>query len=170
MTLVGLLADTHDHQSNLEKILAFYSEKGVTHLLHAGDVVAPFVKRWFPTAFVEAVDIHVVFGNNDGERDGLRKQFEDIATHHGDFGRIEIDGLSFALYHGTMKPVIDALIASGNYDVVVTGHTHHPVYTTHENGTIHVNPGEACGYLTGEPSAVVFDTQRREIVAKWPVV
>ena len=51
---------------------------------------------------------------------------------------------------------IDALVASGHYDLVVYGHTHQ--IDLREGPCVVVNPGEACGYLSGRATVVVLDT------------
>jgi predicted phosphodiesterase len=68
-----------------------------------------------------------VFGNNDGERSGLKKKC-------GELGFMEIqDTLSFEyasktffVNHGTSERVIEDAIQSQRYDYVLHGHTHVP--------------------------------------------
>ena len=74
---IGIMADSHD---NLEKIAAavevFNNEK-VELVLHAGDFIAPFTAR--PLKYLKC-PLTGVFGNNDGEKFGLLKQFEGIGN------------------------------------------------------------------------------------------
>jgi hypothetical protein len=39
---VGLISDTHDNLPQIEKAVAFFNDKGVDFVIHAGDFVAPF--------------------------------------------------------------------------------------------------------------------------------
>jgi hypothetical protein len=62
---VGVISDSHDNLPNLRYALRALVEQGVGVLFHCGDLISPFVTRElgsFPGA------VHVVFGNNDGDR------------------------------------------------------------------------------------------------------
>jgi len=52
------------------------------------------------------------------------------------------------------------VVESGRYDLVVTGHTHERKIS--DSGTVTVNPGELCGYLSGEMTMALLDTDRME--------
>jgi putative phosphoesterase len=53
------------------------------------------------------------------------------------------------------------LIKSESFNIIVHGHTHKAeVYS--KGKTLIVNPGEACGYLTGKSTIAVLNTERRE--------
>ena len=62
-----------------------------------------------------------------------------------------------ALIRCTHKYIVDSLVGSGIYDVVVRGHTH----TTEmiEGKTLLVNPGEVCGYLSGRRTVALLDLE-----------
>ena len=59
----------------------------------------------------------------------------------------------------TKQGVIEALAQSGKFDYVFSGHTHAVVNEKKENGVIVLNPGEACGYLTGNGTFAIIDTK-----------
>ena len=42
-------------------------------------------------------------------------------------------------------------------DVIITGHTHEIVNETRD-GVLHLNPGEACGWLTDRCTVALLDT------------
>jgi putative phosphoesterase len=54
--------------------------------------------------------------------------------------------------------VIDAIEASGMYDLLVRGHTH--TASVKEDRTLVVNPGEVCGYLTGRKTVAIFEPEK----------
>ena len=54
---------------------------------------------------------------------------------------------------------IEALAQSGNFDIVLSGHTHLIVNKKYENNVLVLNPGEACGYLTGKGSFAIVETE-----------
>ncbi|CVK32888.1 putative enzyme [Methanoculleus bourgensis] len=71
-------------------------------------------------------------------------------------------GMTIALLHGDDRELLQALIGRKAFDVVVHGHTHQ-VGVRKLGGTLVVNPGETCGYLTGRPTIAVLDTVARDV-------
>jgi putative phosphoesterase len=101
--------------------------------------------------------LYFVFGNSDGDKLMLIKLFEEIgATACGDFGDLTIDGLHIALLHGTNEALVKALARSGEFDVVVRGHTHDPGVKIIEGVPV-INPGEASGVLSGKSTVAILD-------------
>ena len=156
--IVGLIADTHDRLKMVDKAIEMLNEQEVKLVLHAGDYVAPFVIPRFKELNAKLVG---VFGNNDGDRELLKKKFSDLGLEiHGGFAELNVDGLKIALLHGHEEELLNALINSEGFDVVVHGHTHKAeIYR--KGKTLIVNPGEACGYLSGKPTIALLDTNER---------
>jgi hypothetical protein len=155
--LIGVLSDTHD---NLPKIAAageLFAERGVELILHAGDYVAPFALRALLAAGIPLVG---VFGNNDGERAGLKKQ---CPTLYESPHRLEAAGRAVVLAHDPAE-----LAGAGQADLVVHGHTHEP--GVRRDGALVLNPGEAGGWLSGRCTAAIVDleTMHVEIVELGP--
>ena len=158
--LVGLIADTHDRLSMIDKAVKKLNEEDVELVLHAGDYVAPFVIPKFKELKAKLIG---VFGNNDGDRELLKKRFTEYEglEIRGSFTEIVVDGLKIALLHGSEEELLKALINSEGFDVVVHGHTHKAeVYR--KDKTLIVNPGEVCGYLFSKSTIALLDTGRRE--------
>ncbi|MDI6691366.1 MAG: metallophosphoesterase [Candidatus Bathyarchaeota archaeon] len=158
--LIGLMADTHDNLPMVEKAIKKLNEEGAALVLHAGDYVAPFVIPKFKELKAKLIG---VFGNNDGDRELLKKRFSEHEglEIRGNFAEIKVDGLRIALLHGTEEELLKALIENETFDVVVHGHTHKAeIYR--KGKTLVVNPGEVCGYLSGKPTVAVFDTIKYE--------
>lgn len=156
--LIGILADTHDNIPKTRDAVAYLNDAKVGLVLHAGDVIAPFM---IETLKDLAVPVVGVFGNNDGDQQLLMKMcaLHPHISFGGSFARFSADGLSVALTHGTDRDLLDALIGGGTFDLVVCGHTHRP--EVREQGkTLVVNPGEVCGYLSGRSTVAVTDTAR----------
>jgi putative phosphoesterase len=156
--IVGLIADTHDRLKMVDKAIEMLNEQEVKLVLHAGDYIAPFVIPRFKELNAKLVG---VFGNNDGDRELLKKKFSDLGLEiHGGFAELNVDGLKIALLHGHEEELLNALINSEGFDVVVHGHTHKAeIYR--KGKTLIVNPGEACGYLSGKPTIALLDTNER---------
>ncbi len=79
----------------------------------------------------------------------------------GNFAEIAAKGYKIALLHGSDEELMESLIAGGNYDFVVHGHTH-TAETYRKAKTLVVNPGEVCGYLTGRATVALLDTNKRQ--------
>lgn len=152
--MIGIISDSHDNLAAIRKAVEFFNKKHVMAVLHAGDIISPFTVR----AFKELTPkLYFVFGNNDGDRITLTKRFEEIgAVSCGDFGDLTIDGLHIALLHGTDETLVKALAKSGDFDVVIRGHTHDPGVRILE-GTPIINPGECSGVLSGKCTVAILE-------------
>jgi putative phosphoesterase len=139
--LIGLISDSHDHVPHIRQAVEIFKKRKVKLVLHAGDFCSPFTVPPF-----EGLQMKGVFGNNDGDHYLLMKKFSDIGAEClGTFGELEIDGRKIALYHGTDAPITAALEQCGNYDVVVSGHTHEKKAEM-VDGALAINPGTAHGF------------------------
>ncbi len=158
--LIGLVSDTHDNLPMVDKVVEELNRRDVNLVLHAGDYVAPFVVPKLKKIKARLIG---VFGNNDGDRELLKKRFDESEglEMRGNFAGISFAGLKIGLLHGDEVELLKALIDSESFDVVVHGHTHKA--EVYQRGkTLIVNPGEACGYLSGRPTIALFDTGSRE--------
>ncbi len=150
---VGIVSDTHDDAAVVER---FSGEAEA--VIHCGDVVAPFSATPFDADF----EFYCVRGNNDGEWK-LRSTVEEFGTYLGEMGELELGGATFAAYHGTSQPIVDALVECGNYDYVVHGHTHGRVHEE-RGGTVSINPGGMPIPPAPDPQcAVLVDTESDDV-------
>jgi putative phosphoesterase len=157
---VGLISDTHDNLSMVERALVIFKREGVEAIVHAGDWVAPFTVRKFQDF---SGRLYGSYGNNDGEIIGLSRAFREMdAVVRGEFTEFELDGERAVVIHGTYPPVLRAITRSGEFPTIITGHTHIPLIEKQE-GVLLVNPGEACGYLYGRCTVGILDTHEREV-------
>jgi len=151
--MIGIVSDSHDNLEAIREAVVFLNAQNVSMVLHAGDFVAPFTVREWKNL---KCPFHGVFGNNDGEKKGLTRAYLEMGTELKEFEEINSDGKKIALYHGTITEFLSALISGGEYDVVVRGHTHNPEIKK-EGRTLVINPGEICGYLTGNKTLCLLD-------------
>lgn len=155
---IAIISDIHDHISNLRKALKMLQQH-TELLICCGDLCSPFIVDELAKGF-PGKDIHVVFGNNDGD---LYRITTKAATYehlnlYGEFFEREFDGKRFAVSH--FDNIGHALAQSDAYDVVCFGHNHR--YEVGEKGkTLIINPGEIMGELTGSATFVVYDTDNR---------
>lgn len=160
---IAVISDTHDHKENILKAVSLMNERKVDALIHCGDFVAPFVKRWFD-GLNENIkkNFYGVFGNNDGEKLFLKQNLGQICDIVGFQLIKEFDGKRVFAAHMPKLETIDALAESGKFDIILTGHTHDMVNKKMDNGVLVVNPGEACGYLTDKATFAIVDTKKME--------
>lgn len=155
---IGLLSDTHDRLPAIDGLIREMLSRGVDMLLHAGDFCSPFSLRPLLDHNVATAG---VFGRNDGDHEGLKaiaatglgiELFEsphsmDVAGHHillvHDIGDINTRSIE---QHG----------------IVIHGFTHREEMKT-RGDTLIINPGEACGWLNGPPSAAILDLDSRKV-------
>ncbi|GBE55372.1 MAG TPA: metallophosphoesterase [Euryarchaeota archaeon] len=159
MKKIGILSDSHDNMKLLKKAVEKLNKVEIELVLHAGDIVAPFSARLLGEL---KAPVRFVFGNNDGERQLLRKVVGELNSEIDDFLEIEFSGKNIALYHGTDRRILDLIVESQRYFLVATGHTHEK-YIKKVGNTLVVNPGELCGYLTGEATFAVLDLEEGEV-------
>lgn len=153
---IGIISDTHDHVEHINKAVRIFKDENIPLVIHAGDFCSPFAV--FP---FEGLNLVGVFGNNDGDHFRLINNFGSIdATMAGEFFEFEKEGLKFAVYHGTIQEIKEALVKCGTYDVVISGHTHEKELKQVEK-TISINPGTANGF--GKAATIaIFDTESKE--------
>ncbi len=147
---IGILSDTHDNLDLVEKAVYFFNGKKTGFVFHAGDFVAPFTILRLKKL---ACDWRGVFGNNDGERRGLRAVSE---------GRIVPGPLRMRAGDIDIVVVHDIHSLDQRKEkakLVIFGHSHKPEIIR-GSGRLLVNPGECGGWLTGRSTVAVVDTQK----------
>lgn len=149
---VGLIADSHDRVPAIAELVRQIQGAGVGMLLHAGDYCAPFSLKPIEDAHLSWAG---VFGRNDGDPQGLvsRAQSAIGAELFESPHSFELGGRRILLVHD-LGDVSSRSISS--HEVVIHGHTHQQEMKT-RGETLIVNPGEACGWLYGTPSAAILD-------------
>lgn len=158
--IVGIMADTHDRLQMIDKAVRKLNEGGAELVLHAGDYIAGFVVPCFESLKGKLVG---VLGNNDGDREMLKKRFSEFGlAMHGNFAEVAADGVRIALLHGTEEELLNSLINTEAYDVVVHGHLHE-AKTYRKGRTLVINPGEVCGYLSDKPTVAILDTKTMKV-------
>ncbi len=158
---VGLLADTHDRVPAIADLLKVMMSKGVTLVMHAGDYCSPFSLDPFVELNVALLGI---FGRNDGDPEGLNASaargmgMELYESPHS----FEVAGHRILLVHDLGEVNRRSISA---HKFVVHGFTHRQETVT-RGETLIVNPGEACGWLTGNCTGaiLVLETSEVEIV------
>lgn len=139
---LAIASDTHDNISKILKMVEIINEQKVDFFVHAGDFIAPF--SILPFAKLNC-DWLGVFGNNDGEKEGLKKVSQDRIKKGPYY--FDYDHKKIALMHELCESCAD---------IVICGHTH-KLLIENSNKLI-INPGEVCGYITNKSSIVILDS------------
>lgn len=145
---IGVISDTHDRLPTLDAGLELLTQRNVEAIIHPGDVIAPFAAK---RLLAWKGPLHITYGNNDGERHGLKKVLPQIQD-----GPLWVDagGRRILVHH-----FIDWCEASdtAQADIIITGHTHE-VVNERRDGRLFLNPGECCGWVHGRCTVAVLDT------------
>ena len=149
---IGVISDTHDRLPTFRRAIALFNRLNVAAIFHAGDYVAPFAAKLIAPD-VLATPLHCVFGNNDGERKGLKAILPNLVD--GPL-RVQLAGRTIVMHHfiDWLKPA-----DTQGAHVVITGHTHAPVNET-KNGTLYLNPGECCGWVHDRCTIALLDLEK----------
>ena len=155
---VGLIADSHDHVPAIAEFARRFAAAGVGMVLHAGDYCSPFALDPFLSVSLPFAGI---FGRNDGDHEGLRAAAaRGIGTElYESPHSVEVSGQRILMVHD-LGDVSERSIAGHAF--VVHGCSHEREVRTAGESLL-VNPGEACGWLHGIPTAAILDLISKEI-------
>jgi putative phosphoesterase len=151
---IGILSDTHDNIDNIKKAANIFSSLNIELMIHLGDFVAPFTAQYFSDINIKFIGI---FGNNDGEKFGLKKAFSNIGDIYSPPYELLLEEKNFLLLHDPIT--LDAYIKSQKYDYILYGHLHKKDKRTIGKTAI-FNPGEVCGIVSGVASIGYIDTKK----------
>lgn len=123
MTTIGVISDTH----GLLRPEAVNALRGVSQILHAGDVGAPEILE----KLSEIAPVTAVRGNVD--RDAWARKLP-----HSEV--VEVDGVSIYMLH--ILDELDLKPEAAGFRVVIYGHSHVPKSEV-KKGVLYFNPGSA---------------------------
>ncbi len=154
---IGIISDTHENMDRIRAAVELFNREGVETVLHGGDIISPITAKEFSALQAPLIG---VFGNNDGDKLFLTERFREIGTLHNKRWEGTLGGKKFLLIHE--PDMLEALAASGHYDVIVYGHTHRSEISR-KGKTLVINPGEGGGWITGRATAALLDTGTMEV-------
>ena len=118
--MIGIISDTHENEDAIKKAVAVFKNRNIEFAVHCGDIISPPMLEHF-----EGLKMKFVFGNNDGERNGLKMKAQELGYDEiKNELNFKYKDRSFYVYHGTDEEKLDDAIKSNKYDYVLTGHTH----------------------------------------------
>ena len=148
---VGVISDSHDNVPKLRAAVDLLRQRGAEHLIHAGDWVALFAVK---VVVESGIPFTGIFGNNDGEREGIHKLTPHVYREPHAF---ELGGRRIVLVHDLSKLPREAI---GGADVVIYGHTHQ--VAVEKGPPLLLNPGECCGWVTEKCTVALLDLDTLE--------
>ena len=146
---IAIISDVHDNLWALADLLPRLATSDA--LLCLGDYCAPFTMSAIGEGF--SGPVHVVFGNNDGDRVLLSTVAAEAGnvTVHGQYAELTLGGRLIAMTH--LPEIASAIAAGERHDLVCHGHNHQRKQTS-VGRTILLDPGEVmarfgvCSYGT----------------------
>lgn len=147
--IIGIISDTHDNLPQIEKAVKLFNREKVGFVLHAGDFIAPFTIDKLKKLSCEWLG---VFGNNDGEKKGLRAKSEGRIRNPP--LRVKLSGSKITVIHD--RDTID--LEKEKADLIIFGHSH-KVEFGKKYGKLIINPGECSGWISGKPTVAVVDLE-----------
>jgi putative phosphoesterase len=145
------MADSHENLVTIRRAVEVFRANRCDLVVHAGDFIAPF-------AAGELGDLNcpikAVYGNCDGEKQGLKTTFETLGIIQKAPFFFKHQGLNFALVHlgSTLAP----LLTRGGFDIIIFGHTHKPEIRS-EKSALLINPGESGGWVSGKSTVALLN-------------
>ncbi len=158
---VCIVSDSHDRRDLLKAAVTEAKQLGASAVLHAGDVVAPTALRPLQEL---GLPVHVIHGNNEGDIYAmmmLAQEPNSVIHYHGMEAGIELGGRRIFIVH--YPHYARAMALTGDWDLVCTGHDHHPDISRIESPVtgkecVIANPGSIAG-LGPAPSYIFGDLE-----------
>ena len=126
---IGILSDTHKKEKRSQKVIDHLVQNGAEFLVHAGDIVRPAMLEQLVNSGLRYV---AVYGNNDSHLHEVHNNYNLVQEPH-----------YFKLAKTKFKLMHLPFFLSPDTEVVLYGHTH-TFDCEFTNGTLFLNPGEAC--------------------------
>ena len=126
---IGLLSDTHKKVDYSQTAIDHLVNEGAEFLIHCGDIVKEEMLQQLKNSGRRYV---AVYGNNDPHLAEVHNRYNLVQEPH----YFKLSGTTFKLMHLPFYMSPDA-------EVVLFGHTH-TFECDFKNGTLFLNPGEAC--------------------------
>ncbi|MDD3470574.1 MAG: YfcE family phosphodiesterase [Thermoguttaceae bacterium] len=148
MIRIGVLSDTHgDLNATLEALEIFDCYQAKT-LIHCGDIGEDV----YPA--LPAGRTYCVSGNTDDSWVAQRFAMACGLNYQNRFGRLTLGNIRIAFLHGDDRSSLRFALYSGNFDLVLQGHTHVAENSLIDHQVRLVNPGAVV--RSARPSVAVI--------------
>jgi len=118
---IGIISDTHNKETWLNKALAILRSQGITRLVHCGDLTDFALCR-----HLRDFQVFYAFGNGDIASGAIALSLQQMNPESRADRALEftLDGKRFFVIHGNFAEPLNRVLASGDYDYVLRGHSH----------------------------------------------
>ncbi|PLW79658.1 YfcE family phosphodiesterase [Candidatus Woesearchaeota archaeon] len=131
---IAIISDTHENEAALLKAVSMIKKEGIKTVLHCGDLISPPMLDYF-----KGFDFRFVFGNNDGEHNGLVNTCKKLGFEKPEIAKsLILEGKNIFMCHE--KPDCEEAINSQKFDYIFFGHSH-STYDEKIGNTRVINPG-----------------------------
>ena len=156
MMLIGLISDSHNDITALQRALAVFREEKIHTILHCGDLTSPHMIKLFAD-----FSLHMAFGNGDYLTGEIKDQALLLGTQSTarPVNTITIEHTSIVIVHGHRPGEVRQLAESGQYDLLFTGHTHEREEYWIGNTRV-INPGGLTAKAVPSHSFATFDLKK----------
>lgn len=149
---IGVFADAHDHLDHVRKVVEVFNREECDLVVFAGDFVSPIV---LPPLRKLRCKMLACFGDNEGNRLGVHAGFRILGQlSESAFGFRTADGIRILVTHIADHVKNDP----GEFDVLISAHTHKPHMVRDAQQRLHLNPGETSGWTYRQPTVAILET------------
>lgn len=159
--LLAVLSDIHDNLANLDKCLNWCHSNSVAKIIFCGDTTTLETLDYLAANF--SGEIFMVRGNIE-LYDPAESPLPANVSYHGEYGRMEVDGLKIGLCHEPEEIKKVLALSPETPDFIFYGHTHTPWLKKQGNTTI-ANPGNLAGTFH-QATFATLDTETKKLELK----
>ena len=151
--IIGVVGDTHNHISNVEKIIDIFNSSAVECVFHTGDITQAKTLEKFSGL---KCPLYVVYGNNDLQERGLKEISKKLNFSIGNPPmEIKKDRRRIVMFHEPDQ-IEDFISKENKIDLILHGHTHR--YRDEiVLGVKIFNPGECAGSIKGSNAVGIIN-------------
>ena len=151
--IIGVVGDTHNHISNVEKIIDIFNSSAVECVFHTGDITQAKTLEKFSGL---KCPLYVVYGNNDLQEKGLKETSEKLNFFlENPPMKIKKDRRRIVMFHEPDQ-IEDFISKENKIDLILHGHTHR-----YRDEIVHgvkiFNPGECAGSIKGSNAVGIIN-------------
>ncbi len=145
---IGIISDTHKKYKKAKKAVEMLLKNGAEFIVHAGDIVEVDTLELLKNSTKKYV---AVYGNNDAH----------LVTHNNDYNLVQ-EPYYFKLADTSFKLMHHPFYMTPDTEIVLYGHTH--IFKSEfNNGTLFLNPGEACARNKPVSSCAMIEINKKTI-------
>lgn len=165
---IGILSDTHNHLPESRRALDLLVARGADCLVHCGDAGEDVVDLVSAVCQAHGLRAYIALGNCDYASPGDHRFVANLAgIERSVQPEFEAGGHRCTVLHGHDHRRLEAVVTSGQFAYVFTGHTHRPS-GKHVGPTFLLNPGSCARPRIGPPTVLLLETDTGQ--ADWLAV